>query len=104
MQAYDNEREKIDGTRPNGTKNGIPLKIKRTINKVVKGNKKHIGVYLKPSGNYSARLKSIYLGTFSTKEEAARAYNIAAYEHYGENAVLNDIPDPLGKGEDDAPF
>jgi len=40
-----------------------------------------------------------YLGTFPTKEQAARAYNKAAYEHYGEHAVLNDIPDPLGLAE-----
>lgn len=40
-----------------------------------------------------------YAGTYDTEEQAARAYNIAAYEHYGENAVLNDIPDPLGKGD-----
>lgn len=40
-----------------------------------------------------------HLGRFPTKEEAARAYNIAAHEHYGEQAVLNDIPDPLGRGD-----
>ena len=43
--------------------------------------------------------KSKHLGVYKDKEQAARAYNIAAYEHYGENAVLNDIPDPLGKGD-----
>lgn len=40
-----------------------------------------------------------YIGVYSCQVEAARAYNIAAHEHYGENAVLNDIPDPLGKGD-----
>lgn len=51
------------------------------------------------SSRIAASFRGKYLGTFPTKEEAARAYNIAAYEHYGENAVLNDIPDPLGHGD-----
>lgn len=56
------------------------------------------GVYQNKS-RWMARIKKHYIGTFDTKEQAARAYNIAAYEHYGENAVLNNIPDPLGKGD-----
>ena len=40
----------------------------------------------------------VIFGPFDTKEQAARAYNIAAREKYGEHAVLNDIPDPLGEG------
>lgn len=52
---------------------------------------------------YSVRItidgKYKTIGTFYDIYEAARAYNIAAYEHYGENAVLNDIPDPLGRGD-----
>lgn len=40
---------------------------------------------------------NVWLGTHDTKEQAARAYNIAAYDRYGEHAILNDIPDPLGK-------
>ncbi len=59
------------------------------------------GVHVKPSGRVGAKFKRKTLGTFDTQEEAARAYNKAAYELYGDKAALNDIPDPLGIG---APF
>lgn len=35
--------------------------------------------------------KTLFLGCFSTVEEAAKAYNIAALEHFGEFAKLNVI-------------
>lgn len=34
---------------------------------------------------------SIYVGTFATKEDAAKAYNIVAQEYFGEYACLNEI-------------
>jgi hypothetical protein len=43
--------------------------------------------------------KPTYIGMFKTQDEAAIAYNKAAMQLHGENAVLNDIPDQLGRGD-----
>lgn len=62
------------------------------------------GVAFKSEGNcYQARImvnkKSHYLGRFSTAEEAARAYALAAAEHHGEfaRAALQPAPGTEGK-------
>jgi AP2 domain/HNH endonuclease len=51
--------------------------------------------YYKPSHKWRAQIqfdgKKKHLGYYLTKEEAAKAYNIAALEHHGEFARLNEI-------------
>ncbi len=53
------------------------------------------GVTLSRSGRWCTRIgvngKRIYLGTFDTLIEAAKAYNKAAQEHHGDFAWLNPI-------------
>lgn len=41
------------------------------------------------------KTKNIYLGRFSSEESAAQAYNQASVYLYGEDARLNDVPNPL---------
>jgi hypothetical protein len=58
------------------------------------------GVFLdRKSGRFRAALtynwKKIWLGSFATEEEAARAYNAKAAELYGEFAYLNPVPESL---------
>ena len=74
----------------------------RTIQKKKKNNGRMIGCYYdkrKKTRQWYSKIGNKFLGTFDDQEEAARAYNIAARDHYGEQATLNDIPDPLGTGE-----
>jgi AP2-like factor, euAP2 lineage len=64
-----------------------------------RGVSKYKGVYLNPTNNrWFAQIrdgKGFALGTYDSEEDAARAYNIAAKQIFGEFAFLNDIPDSL---------
>lgn len=52
------------------------------------------GVSKRPSGRFASVMqvakKMVTLGTFNTPEEAARAYDIAATERFGEFALTNE--------------
>jgi hypothetical protein len=52
------------------------------------------GVYMQ-DGKWKAQIsfdnEQKHLGYYSTKEEAALAYNVSALEYYGEDAVLNEV-------------
>lgn len=76
----------INGCRGNAGNSGIHSHNTSGYRGVSKNNR---------SGKWHAQIKingkQTYLGRFNTPEEAARRYNEAAKEHFGEFATLNTI-------------
>lgn len=64
---------------------------KASTKKIRKGRWK--GYNQRENGKFAARIKTnnklIYLGEFSTEEDAAQAYNFAAFEYHKEFAYYN---------------
>lgn len=88
--------DRLDNRRANlrvGTKSQNGANRRTNSNKAVKF--KGVYTHQKCKDYYEARIivngKSIYLGSFNTPEEAARVYNAAAKEHFGEFARLNAV-------------
>jgi hypothetical protein len=92
--------EKLDNRKSNlrkatNTENQRNVKKKTSVNGR-KMSSKYKGVNLrKCTGKFIARIsvngERLFLGNFLTEEEAAHAYNEAAYIHFGEFARLNKV-------------
>lgn len=65
--------------------------LKPYIDGITRAQSGFRGVYERPSGEkrWQARIKGKSLGYFYTPEAAARAYDAAAVESFGDKAVLN---------------
>jgi hypothetical protein len=80
-----NSRNRKPAQRRDGSPRRTPYKGVSVSSYTPKSGKPRYKAVIHPDGN------RIFLGSFATPEEAARAYNDAARKHYGEFAWLNDV-------------
>ncbi|CAI9754593.1 unnamed protein product [Fraxinus pennsylvanica] len=83
----------------------------RSRKKTSRGHHKFVGVRQRPSGRWVAEIKDsvqkvrLWLGTFDTAEDAARAYDNAARQLRGANARTNfELPTDSSMLENSEPF
>ena len=90
----------IDGNSANNNYSNLRLASPRenTLNRKPQGNRRYKGTTLavntfkKPwRTDIKVYGKSITIGTYETEQEAAKAYNKAALQYYGEFARLNNV-------------
>ena len=103
MRASDKQVDHIDHDGLNNQRNNLRLATasQNFANRMMQTNNTsgYRGVYLVKSGNRAKKwmaqirknYKDIFIGYYATKEEAAKAYNEAATEYFGEFSNLNVI-------------
>jgi len=94
FNGLDNRRQNL--RRCTRAQNGMHKKILAITKSSFKTRCIYKGVYPSSREKWAARIgknkKHIHLGTFNSKEDAARAYDVAALKYHGEFAHLN-FPD-----------